>query len=410
MYRKVLFLPSHNATFQEMLRIALFIKERNIAKPIIVIERQELLEHIGLMEKNHLDFIILCKDGDNNSMTIISTYIKKIKNLIKKQKLIKNFVISLKMQFELTSYFSRKKKKNISFALASSFNRAKDILLQVQPHSVVVTGDRSSSGLLPGLLKACKEFNISSIIPPIAYAATPESLVVLRRSRIFNADHFPVLKKKYPEQYIYDKKTAYNIFFFPPFVTEALAENGMLPENPWVMGGGYSNFVLADGEETKERYVRLGANPDKIIITGHPSHDRLYEQYIKKSMVKEDLVQKYNLDKTKKIIILSLPQLAEHNVYNWDIHWKEINFLCRIFSNVDANVLISLHPKMKYETYKFIEQQYKIYIAKEKLADILPVADIFSATFSSTVQWAVLCEIPAIVFDFYGLNYTCYDF
>jgi hypothetical protein len=65
---------------------------------------------------------------------------------------------------------------------------------------------------------------------------------------------------------------------------------------------------------------------------------------------------------------------------------------------------------MKYETYKFIEQQYKIYIAKEKLADILPVADIFSATFSSTVQWAVLCEIPAIVFDFYGLNYTCYDF
>jgi len=72
-------------------------------------------------------------------------------------------------------------------------------------------------------------------------------------------------------------------------------------------------------------------------------------------------------------------------------------------------VLISLHPKMDISKYRFIEIDYGIPILTEPLKDILPAADCFAATFSSTVEWAVLCEIPSIVFDFYGLNYDMYD-
>jgi hypothetical protein len=59
--------------------------------------------------------------------------------------------------------------------------------------------------------------------------------------------------------------------------------------------------------------------------------------------------------------------------------------------------------------YRFIELDYDIPIVTEPLSEILPAADCFSATFSSTVEWAVLCKIPSIVFDFYGFDYDMYD-
>ena len=39
----------------------------------------------------------------------------------------------------------------------------------------------------------------------------------------------------------------------------------------------------------------------------------------------------------------------------------------------------------------------------------MPIADLFIATYSSTVTWAVLCGINTIVVDFYNLNLSYYD-
>ena len=76
---------------------------------------------------------------------------------------------------------------------------------------------------------------------------------------------------------------------------------------------------------------------------------------------------------------------------------------------MEANCLISLHPKMDLRRYRFIEAEYGIPISTERLVDILPAAGIFAATFSSTVQWAVLCRVPTVLFDFYGFNYPMYE-
>ena len=49
-------------------------------------------------------------------------------------------------------------------------------------------------------------------------------------------------------------------------------------------------------------------------------------------------------------------------------------------------------------------------ILEEKLVNVLPIADIFVAFYSSTVVWSILCGIKTIVVDFYDLNWTMYDF
>ena len=80
---------------------------------------------------------------------------------------------------------------------------------------------------------------------------------------------------------------------------------------------------------------------------------------------------------------------------------SEFESTCYQFSRTDANCLLSLHPRMVREQYEHLAQKYHVQVADESLRDILPAADLFSASFSTVVQWAVLCHIPTVIIDWY---------
>ena len=410
--RNILFLPNHEPSFNELFRIAEYLKRDGRAIPKVLIPNDIIRSRKAVLAANNIDHIDLSGNENSGVMLRNRSFVSMLKDIIKKNQILYRLAVDVKAEIDTSGYFFKRREAQISDLLQKCLIAIKKVLVEAEPVSVVVTGDRhQADGWEPAILKACKELNIPTVIPPVSFTANIESLPINRRNRkIFRADNFPGVKTKYPKQYIYDDVSKSNIFFYPPYLTEALAKNDMLPENPWVMGGGNSTFVLADGEETKERYIRLGCKPEKIIVTGHPVHDNLFNLHKNRHKLRSSLNQEYAFGPGKKLIILALPQLAEHGIMDWKSHWGEIRFLCDTFSLQKANCLISLHPKMKYDRYRFIEDEYNIPISKQPLSEILPAADIFAATFSSTIQWAVLCQIPSIVFDFYGFNYSAYDY
>ena len=103
---------------------------------------------------------------------------------------------------------------------------------------------------------------------------------------------------------------------------------------------------------------------------------------------------------------MSLPPTFEHKILSWEEHWETVNIICQGLSEQDANVLVSLHPKMDMQNYQHLEQDYSLKIATQPLREVLAIADVFVASQgSSTLLWAILCNIPTIVCDWYGLNY-----
>ncbi len=175
------------------------------------------------------------------------------------------------------------------------------------------------------------------------------------------------------------------------------------------MGGGYSDILCLPNYQMNKHYIQNGVDSNKIKVLGDTSHDQLYLNYKNRVNIKQILLEKYSFI-NKKIIIVALPQLAEHDILPWNKHWEEINYLIKSLNELNENILISLHPKMDRKKYEFLEDKYNCTILDERLADVLPIADIFVATFSSTVLWSILCGIKTVVVDFYGLNYTMYDF
>jgi hypothetical protein len=56
-----------------------------------------------------------------------------------------------------------------------------------------------------------------------------------------------------------------------------------------------------------------------------------------------------------------------------------------------------------------LAESFGLEIFERRLSEVLPAADIFVATWSSTVRWSVLMHIPSIVVDIPPRNYKVYD-
>lgn len=335
---------------------------------------------------------------------------EKIKNKLttEQRKKLRGFISKLKN----TKLFTSRLKKQEKVFLENLEKNYKAISKLIQDYKIdvfLINGDRHL-GLEPIFLKISKELNVPSIIVYLVDYADEE--------RIFHND---VVTKKIKPNILtshYTERSQNNLkykvvrdsYYYPHVIGNALDKFGVLTKNPYVMGSGSSDILCLNNKYYKDLYISRGIKEKKIRVVGDGVYDHIYKQYSQQEETKQNILEKYSLDISKKIVIVALPQLGEHIILPWKQHWEEISFLMKSLDSLDHNILISLHPKMDRKKYEFLEDKYNCTILDERLADILPIADMFVATFSSTVVWSVLCGIKTVVVDFYGLNYTMYDF
>ena len=81
-------------------------------------------------------------------------------------------------------------------------------------------------------------------------------------------------------------------------------------------------------------------------------------------------------------------------------HVKEINFLISTLTSKYSNVLVSLHPKMNKNKYITVLKDYNCTIIEEKLDQIIGITDLYVATNSSTINWAILLGIKQLLYVF----------
>ncbi len=65
---------------------------------------------------------------------------------------------------------------------------------------------------------------------------------------------------------------------------------------------------------------------------------------------------------------------------------------------------------MDKKNYDFISNYYSLRVAEEPLSEILPSADVFLSSYSSTIPWAVLCRIPSVIVDFIHSDYQYFNY
>ena len=269
---------------------------------------------------------------------------------------------------------------------------------------VFVTGDRHLHEE-PAILKAAHDLGVIILLPYIVNYSEHERILLGRKDDLLDIDslYSRYAKKKFRK---YEHK---GLHYYPFYAMNAISKFGALSKNPWVMGNGLSDILCVESQYTFDKFVDYGVEKEKLHLVGEVSYDVMHNHCKNRDQLSEYIFEKYDLKKDKQLIIISLPQLVEDQNISWDRHWEDVFFLLNSLTNTEQNILISLHPKMNLEKHHFLESKYKCKIMGERLKEVLPIADVFIGTYSSTIFWSVICGVKTMVIDFYDFNYSMYE-
>ena len=280
---------------------------------------------------------------------------------------------------------------------------ADGILDKVKPDWIIVSDDRVG-GVQLALLKKAKGRGIPIIMVSVAiqtlYKKDGFGPLLFDESRFVTNKLFDVNRFQSRKQILRigeDERV-----FFPSYYYFALRCFNMAPEHPWVSGANASDCVYTYSEEVRESI--LSEEPGKkVIVSGLVEDDYILRNIKDSASIKLNLLEKYNLSCDDKVVLLSMPQLAEHNLVSWDIHIHNMDVLTKLLSREYGKLFVSLHPKSRKQDYEYLKK-YNVTIIDEKLRDVMVAADyFFCLSNSSTTHYAGILHIPG-----YDLDMDCF--
>ncbi len=292
-----------------------------------------------------------------------------------------------------------------------ALHRVKELLQQHDIVALILVGDRHI-GWETAIIKESQQKSIPSLIVPFAWSdpdgnaefrlRKPNGLWLHGMNRLSNR-----IAAFFQPQWVYEYK-GHKLLFLPGGPSLIAKLVGIMPEKPWSLGGGKANKMAVESQRIQCALVDQDIASEKLLVTGKPSHDQIYNDI--QEADHETLRAELGIESNQKVLLCSLPQLAEHHLLSWPEHWKEIEFLLDTFAQLEnVAVVLSLHPKCDRNAYQPLADKYGAVIADERFYNILPICDVFVSTFSSTVVAAIGLGKPSVVVDFYELNYSFYD-
>ncbi|NPV85840.1 MAG: hypothetical protein HPY45_07505 [Anaerolineae bacterium] len=396
---KVVFIPLSDAMIPEMLPVARRLRGERKYEPVFLpakiekfrLEKLQALEQEGYQivfpptPKKEVYTVTHLETGfASRKLSIWNSLISFVYHLT--QPLIPRVVVKFLSAIKLQSL---------------QVNEAKRMLDNDNVAGLVLIGDRHL-GWETAFIKAANLRGIPSLIIPYAYS-TPIAAVRLRhtsgyRDRFVRSSFLNWITSIIFPRWVYE----YNgerLLFYQAHTSLAGWLTGTMPKNPWTIGGGKATRMAVESPVVYRQFLEQGISPEKMLITGKPSWDALYELLtVNKSFSPTSISDK---EQRKRVVLLSVPHRGEHGLLSWERHWKEIDFLLSTLSHVpNTSVILSLHPISNPSNYEPLAQKYGATIGNEPYYKLLTICDIFVADKSSTILVAIGLAKPTILLGY----------
>lgn len=221
-----------------------------------------------------------------------------------------------------------------------------------------------------------------------------------------------LLKKAFP-LWIYESEREQFLLPFSWFLMCQLY--GFVPDVPWVSNSTQSRgiFYAADGEFIKLFYEGQGLDTQSWQIIGSLSNDRISMALSQKNFLRQNFAERYGLCPEKKWILIALPpdQTDLKSALDGQTYADLISQMVQDLKDNSGSryeILIKLHPRTDLNNVIWI-QKNGVTICSDSTDKILALSDLFVASSSATIRWAVNFSIPVINYDVYQYNYSDYN-
>lgn len=295
---------------------------------------------------------------------------------------------------------------------AREFMKIDRLIRQLRPAILIIASDNTGHNT-DIFVKVCHKYHIPSAIIPMFAAGPVEAAEVYYYNPIYDCKR--VINRIFA---YFDPKWVYvhrgkKLLRWPAFKILAMKLFGLVPPLPWVVNSSHADLILVENDAVEKFMLREGVKSEQIKLTGSPANDIMAEHIGGFARRRDGLCRELKLDSSKPIVLCALPPNILYGYSRPECDFKRyedlVEFWVTSLTEVkNHNIVISLHPAIKYEEINYIEE-YGVKIAQKKSIDLIPFCDLFVAAMSGTIYWATACGKPVLNYDVYKYGYTDFD-
>jgi hypothetical protein len=295
--------------------------------------------------------------------------------------------------------------------LLLTLKRARVTFAHLRPNVLVFAEDNVSfpTGLL---IKAAHETDAASVVVPYTLANVREFVEGFRNDPACSTQRFYnyLIGLLYPN---WCHRENDQVFLrLPGHHVLAMELLDGAPERPWIPNNGHWDAFAVESRRMHERYAHEFRMPaEKLILTGAMSDDALFRAKATAADLKENVYSELGLVPGRPMLLVALPpnQFSRHHP---DLEFHDyrgmILFLVESLRTLTGyNVVFTLHPRTPSDAHSYIEE-LGAKISTRDSVELVAACDLYVASASATIRWALVCNVPVINYDVYQYRYDDY--
>jgi hypothetical protein len=284
-------------------------------------------------------------------------------------------------------------------------------LLQERKIDLVVVAEDSVSGRSRALVAAAERLRIPVMLVPFTIVNPEEAASTIRqlpshRLRRFDQRAFAALRPRWVR-----KDDGVDLLRLPLGRAVMLELAGLAPPDPWIENRGYA-VIAAESRAMKRRYLALGIPPEQIPLTGSLVDPVLEDSVRRRDELRAGLRRRFGLP-DKPLLLCALPpdqfRLGPPAACAYASYPQLLaDWLSSLKAVADKlAVVVRPHPRMAEASLAQLDA-CGIAVTWDDTALLIPLCDLYVASSSATIRWAIACGRPALNYDVYRYGYDDY--
>lgn len=199
----------------------------------------------------------------------------------------------------------------------------------------------------------------------------------------------------------------------PPIRIVVVEAMGLSTPAPWVLNRGGAAAIALDSEAMRDHYLKLGFPARQLAVVGASTTTELHKVSIERSQRRGEILADLGMTDDKPLIVCAFPpdqhvgsradlfefSSFEHLIAAWMRGLQALG--------AEVNVLIRPHPRLE-PLHLAAYERSNVRVTANPTVELVPIADLYVASISATIRWAIACGVPVLNYDSYRYRYGDY--
>jgi len=169
-------------------------------------------------------------------------------------------------------------------------------------------------------------------------------------------------------------------------------------------GGGEARLFAVIGDAFREQFVRQGVHNKQIVVTGHPTHDTVFQRARTIDAAERATIRRrYDLPHDSTVVLYATQPVLWRKVMTREALERNVRAIARtVAERAACQLVLKLHPREDRADYAFcatLDPPVRV-IAQAEMPDLIAACDLFISSSSSTVLLAMMLDRPIVTVNF----------